>query len=202
MSEQTVRDGQNMVVIWGPGGAGKSSLKKALIRKRPGLGGVVNTTTRPPRKGEVDTKDYYFRSLVEFQKRREEGCFLEYDFYDGNLYGLELLSIEMVIQSGLVPILDATLPGVKKVREVFPAALVFGVTTRDVLQLVKRLQTRGMSEKNIIERITRAKLELVEADRCCDIRISAGDNTVEQVADIMLLVIDAYLAGKIKPLPL
>ena len=202
MSEQAVRTDQNMVVIWGPGGAGKSSLKKVLIKKRPGLGGVINTTTRLPRKGEVNAKDYNFRTLVEFQDRRVDGCFLEYDFYDGNLYGLELSSIEAVIQSGRVPILDVTLPGVKRVREEFPAALVFGVTTRDISQLVNRLQTRGMSEKNIIERITRAKVELVEADRYCDIRISAGNNTVEQVADMMLVMIDAYLAGKIKPLPL
>jgi guanylate kinase len=88
-------------VITGPSGVGKGTLIKGLLERVPGLELSVSATTRPPREGEVDGRDYHFLTPEEFHERVERGDFVEHAVYAGNRYGTLRSELERPVR-GLV----------------------------------------------------------------------------------------------------
>ena len=106
-----------LVVVSGPSGAGKSTLIGASLEAVPELAYSVSATTRGPRKGEVDGCDYIFLSREEFERWIDEGRFLEWAEYSGNLYGTPEQKVEEYLENGRSVILEIELQGARKVRE-------------------------------------------------------------------------------------
>jgi guanylate kinase len=107
-------------VVSGPSGAGKSTLIRAALEAVAELAYSVSATTRRPREGEVDGRDYVFLSREEFEKWVEEGRFLEWAEYSGNLYGTPADRVEECLRSGLSVILEIELRGARQIREKRP----------------------------------------------------------------------------------
>src|SRR6266542_3281561 len=99
-------DVANVFVITGPSGVGKGTLIEHLLRRVPGLELSVSATTRPPREGEVDGRDYHFLAREEFDRRAAANEFLEHATYSGNRYGTLRPGVERRLASGTSVVLE------------------------------------------------------------------------------------------------
>ncbi|MGH3145585.1 MAG: guanylate kinase, partial [Rubrobacter sp.] len=113
-----------LIVVSGPSGAGKSTLIKASLEAVPELAYSVSATTRDPRPGEVEGRDYLFLSREEFERWIEEGRFLEWAEYSGNLYATSEQKVEELMESGRSVILEIELRGARQVRRKRPDAVM------------------------------------------------------------------------------
>ncbi len=150
-----------LVVLSGPSGVGKGTVRKALFNM-PEQNFVysVSMTTRAKRPGEIDGVDYYFVSREEFEKRIREGKFLEYAEFVGNYYGTPLDKVEEQLQDGKEVILEIEVEGALQVRnKVKDAVLIFLVPPKKEA-LYTRLRSRGTESEEVIkERIQKANRE-------------------------------------------
>ena len=110
-------------VITGPSGVGKGTLIERLLERIPELELSVSATTREPRPGEVDGRDYHFLTPEEFDRRVEAGDFLEHATYSGNRYGTLREEVERRLAEGRSVVLEIEVQGARQVREAMPEAV-------------------------------------------------------------------------------
>jgi guanylate kinase len=147
-----------VLVVTGPSGVGKGTLINRLLERVPGLNLSVSATTRPPRPGEADGRDYHFLSEEEFEKRLLRNEFLEHAMYAGNHYGTPRSEIERA-SDGLV--LEIEVEGARQVRERLPEALQVFIAPPSPEALRERLIGRGTdSQEQMERRLARAEEEL------------------------------------------
>ena len=132
-----------LIVVSGPSGAGKSTLIRDALENVPGLAYSVSATTRAPREGEVDGREYLFVSREEFERWISEGRFLEWAEYSGNLYGTPEHPVEESMDRGLSVILEIELQGARKVREKRPDAVMVFVKAPSLEETRRRLEDRA-----------------------------------------------------------
>ncbi len=113
-----------LIVVSGPSGAGKSSLIREALEAVPELAYSVSATTRPARPGEVEGEHYVFLSREEFERWVEEGRFLEWAQYSGNLYGTHEQKVEELLDAGRSVLLEIELQGARQVRRKRPDAVM------------------------------------------------------------------------------
>ena len=155
-----------LIVMSGFSGAGKGTLMKRLMADYDDFAFSVSMTTRAPRQGEVDGKDYFFVTKEEFEKAIEEDGFVEYAQYVGNYYGTPKAYVFEQLKKGKNVILDIEVQGAMQIKEKFPDALMLFVIPPSIEVLLKRLRARGTeSEEVIMRRITQAKTECTYMDR-------------------------------------
>lgn len=150
-----------LVVLSGPSGVGKGTVRKALFAK-PGQNLVysVSMTTRPMRPGEVDGVDYYFVSKEEFFRRKEEGKFLETAEFCGNYYGTPLDKVNEQLDSGKEVVLEIEVEGALQVREKMQDSVLIFLVPPGRQVLYDRLRSRGTESEEVIEkRIKKANRE-------------------------------------------
>jgi guanylate kinase len=148
-------------VITGPSGVGKGTLIEKLLERVPELELSVSATTRPPRPGEVDSRDYHFLSPEEFERRVEAGDFLEHAAYSGNRYGTLRKAVEDRLRQGRSVALEIEVQGARQVRAAMPEAVLIFIAPPDPEALRRRLERRGTDSAEAIERRLRtAELEL------------------------------------------
>ena len=152
-----------LVVVSGPSGAGKSTLIRASLEAVPELAYSVSATTRKPREGEVDGRDYIFLSREEFEKWIDEGRFLEWAEYSGNLYGTPEQKVEEYLESGRSVILEIELQGAREVREKRPDAVMVFVRAPSLEETRKRLEGRATEDDKALETRMMTALKEVEA---------------------------------------
>ena len=140
-----------MIVVSGPSGAGKSTLIRAALEDIPELAYSVSATTRGPREGEVDGRDYLFLSREEFEDWIDKGRFLEWAEYSGNLYGTPEQKVEDYLTEGLSPILEVELQGARIVREKRPDAIMVFVRAPSLEETRKRLLGRATEDSEALE---------------------------------------------------
>lgn len=157
-----------VVVLVAPSGSGKSSIAKHLLASIDKLVFSVSATTRPPRKDEVDGKEYYFISKDEFNKRIEQGDFLEWEeFYGGKRYGTLKSAVEEKLNSGYFCLLDIEIEGAMNVKQMYgDDCLAIFVKPPSLEVLEQRLRDRQTeTEQTLRERLDRAEREITYQDK-------------------------------------
>ena len=148
-------------VITGPSGVGKGTLIRELCATVDGLELSVSATTREPRAGEVDGRDYHFLTLEEFERRSEAGEFLEFATYSGHRYGTLRSEVERRLAEGVSVVLEIEVQGARQVRAAMPEAVLVFIAPPSPETLRERLEGRGTdSEEAIAERLSTAEIEL------------------------------------------
>ncbi|MEM6752356.1 MAG: guanylate kinase [Cyanobacteria bacterium P01_C01_bin.38] len=154
-----------LIVLTGPSGVGKGTLMRFLLSRHPELNYSISATTRSPRDGEVDGKDYYFISRSKFQRLIEQGEFLEWAEFAGNLYGTPRQPVIDLMESGKSVLLEIELEGARQIRAAFPELLSIFILPPTFNELEKRIRGRKKdSEDAISRRLKRAKEEIDSAD--------------------------------------
>ncbi len=150
-----------LFVISAPSGAGKTSLVKALLEHDAGLSLSISYTSRPPRSGEVEGRDYHFVSKETFTQMQAQGEFLESAEVYGNSYGTSQQWINKTIETGQDILLEIDCQGAAQIRKSFPEAIgVFILPPSDKV-LAERLITRGQDGADVIQRRLEAAREEV-----------------------------------------
>jgi guanylate kinase len=151
----------SMLMIVAPSGAGKSSLVNALLLEDPALKLSLSTTTRAPRLGEVDGKDYRFVTKEGFLAERDQGRFLEYAEVHGNFYGTSRAWIEAQMKTGRDVILEIDWQGAQQIRQIIPEVQWIFIFPPSFEALEERLRKRGQDDEATIQkRLAAAHLEL------------------------------------------
>ncbi|MBO4678721.1 MAG: guanylate kinase [Lachnospiraceae bacterium] len=155
-----------LIVMSGFSGAGKGTLMKRLMSDYDDFAFSVSMTTRAPREGEVNGREYFFVTREEFEKTIAEDGLVEYAQYVGNYYGTPKAYVNEQLKKGKNVILDIEVQGAMQIKEKFPDALMVFVIPPSIEVLLKRLRARGTeSEEVISRRITQAKTECTYMDR-------------------------------------
>jgi len=148
-----------LIVISGFSGAGKGTVVKGLVEKY-GYSLSISATTRAPRPGEVDGKDYYFKTQDEFRTMIDYNGFIEWAQYVDNYYGTPRKFVEQEIASGRDVILEIEVQGAAIVKNQYPDSRLIFITTKDVETLKERLTGRGSeTEEQVAKRLKRAAEE-------------------------------------------
>ena len=151
-----------LIVISGFSGAGKGTLMKKLMENYDQYALSISMTTRSPREGEVDGREYFFATKEQFEDKIRENGFIEYAQYCSNYYGTPKDYVINQLEAGKDVILEIEIQGAMKVKEQFPDAVLLFVMPPSVDILYQRLVGRGTETKEVImERLKRAKEEAV-----------------------------------------
>jgi guanylate kinase len=152
-------------VITGPSGVGKGTLIERLLDAVPELELSVSATTREPRAGEVNGRDYHFFTPEEFERRVEAADFLEHASYSGNRYGTLREEVERRLAEGRSVVLEIEVQGARQVRAAMPEAVLIFIAPPDPAALRERLEGRGTdSPEAIARRLRTAEIELEAQD--------------------------------------
>lgn len=152
-----------LCIVSAPSGAGKTSLCKALIDILPNLRHSVSHTTRSPRPGEIDGRDYHFVSQRVFDAMVAEGAFVEWARVHGNCYGTAVASLEQARDAGCDLLLEIDCQGAAQLKKHLPEAIFIFVLPPSFEELERRLKGRQTDRAEVIEeRLRNARIEMQE----------------------------------------
>ncbi|KAJ8012210.1 hypothetical protein DPEC_G00066320 [Dallia pectoralis] len=154
--------GPRPVVLSGPSGAGKSTLLKMLLEEYKGIFGFsVSHTTRNPRPGEENSKDYHFVTREFMQASVDRGEFIESAVFSGNMYGTSKASVQAVKDKNLICVLDIDIQGVRSVKTTDLNPIYVSIQPPSMTVLENRLRDRKTeSEESLQKRLETAQLDL------------------------------------------
>lgn len=177
-----------LIVMSGPSGVGKSSIRKALFEKVNNFVFSVSATTRVPRNGEKHGVDYYFISEEDFKAKLENNEFLEWNYFVGNYYGTLFEEVERLRRTGKNVMVEIDVNGALMARSVLTDAIYIFIAPPTKADLISRLKQRGTeTDERISERIEKAKNEFKCADKYDYIVINSEiSKTVETLQAIVL----------------
>jgi guanylate kinase len=152
-------------VITGPSGVGKGTLISKLLERVPGLELSISATTREPREGEVDGRDYHFLTSEEFDRLIEAEDFLEFATYSGNRYGTLRSEVRRRLDQGHSVVLEIEVQGARQVRAAMRESVQVFIAPPDPASLRRRLESRGTDSLEAIDsRLEVAEQELAAQD--------------------------------------
>ncbi|XP_055020666.1 guanylate kinase 1b [Boleophthalmus pectinirostris] len=179
------------VVLSGPSGAGKSTLMKRLMKEHEGLFGFsVSHTTRNPRPGEEDGKDYHFTTKEAMKQGIDNGDFIENAEFSGNMYGTSKAAVEDVLAKNVICILDVDIQGVRRIKETDLNPIYISVQPPSMEILEKRLRDRQTETEDSLQKrleAARIDMELSKEDGLFDVVIINDDldRAYEELKDIL-----------------
>lgn len=179
-----------VVVLSGPSGVGKGTIVDYLLPICPGLRESISYTTRPPRRGEQDGKDYYFVTTEEFERRRHAGDFLEWaTVHKDQCYGTSRSQVEAALQRGEDIILEIDCQGAQQVRREWPEAVLVFVAPPSWAELLRRLRGRHTeSEAEVQKRVASAFREIASL---CEYDYLIVNNDSRESAQVLAGIIQA-----------
>ena len=183
-----MQDKGKLIVISGPSGAGKSTVVFKAIEGREDVCFSTSVTTRSPRPGEVDGREYFFIDEERFRSMVEKDELLEHASYVAHSYGTPRAFVEQKLNAGMNVVLDIEVQGARQVYEKMPEAVMIFVVPPSLDELRRRLEGRGTeSEETIRSRLERARQEYREADFYRYIIVNDDiDTAANEFAAIML----------------
>lgn len=150
-----------LFVVSGPAGSGKGTVVKSLVDRHPDILLSVSATTRSPRPGEVDGKQYYFITKEEFEARLAADAILEHTTYCDNYYGTPKSAVEAALAKGNDMILEIEVDGAMQIKRKVPGTVAIMLLPPDAKTLEARLRGRGTeTEEIVLRRLARAREEL------------------------------------------
>ena len=177
-----------LIVLSGPSGVGKGTVRKALF-SQPGndFQYSVSMTTRQPRPGEVNGKDYFFVSKEEFEQHIREGQMLEYAKYVDNYYGTPLKYINDTLDEGKDVFLEIEVNGAMQVRSKCPDGVFIFLTPPDLMELRQRLIHRGTDRMEVINKRIHKAFGEIQMMQNYDYAVvnDQVDNAVTKIKDII-----------------
>ncbi len=184
----------SLFVISAPSGAGKTSLVRALLNINPEINLSVSYTTRAPRAGEIDGKDYHFISRAQFLEMAARSEFLESAEVYGNLYGTSQTWISQETAKGHDVLLEIDWQGAQQVRGLFPECITIFILPPSLEALEQRLNGRGKDNAEVIAKRMAAAHEDVSHVAEFDYVI-INDNLNEALRELNAVVLAARLRG-------
>ena len=153
------------IILSSPSGGGKTTIAQQLLVARQDVGYSVSATTRPPREGELEGRDYHFRSPKDFTRGQAAGEFAESAEVHGHLYGTLRAEVERVLRSGKHVIMDIDVQGTRQFAVAFPDSVLIFILPPSAEALIARLEARRTEDpKSLIRRFRSAKDELKAID--------------------------------------
>ena len=137
-----------LLVISGFSGAGKGTVMKRLLELHDEYSLSISATTRKPREGEADGREYFFKTVEEFEKMIAEDALIEHAQYVGNYYGTPKAYVEEQLDKGNNVILEIEIQGAMNIKRMFPDAVLMFITPPSAAELEKRLPINARNSKN------------------------------------------------------
>lgn len=154
-----------ILIVSGAAGVGKGTVISELRKHNKNIHYSISCTTRAPRSGEVDGKDYYFISKERFEEMIEEGAFAEYAFVHTDYYGTPKTKVDEAVRDGKVVVLEIDVQGKEQLDKVYPDAITVFIAPPSFEILEQRLRNRGTeSEEKIQIRLENAKKEMAKIE--------------------------------------
>ncbi len=182
-----MKNTKKLIIITGPSGVGKGTVVKAILKKGINIWLSISATTRKPRNGEEDGKDYYFLTTKKFKEMINNEMFLEWAEFAGNYYGTPINKINEKIKYGSKVILEIEVEGACQVREKFPETIAIFLLPPNKQELEKRIRNRGTdNEESILQRLERADFEMSSSK---DFDYVLKNYEIDKTADEILKII-------------
>ncbi len=182
-----------LIVVSGPSGAGKSTLIRAALEEVPELAYSVSATTRDPRPGEIDGRDYVFLTREEFERWIAEDRFLEWAEYSGNLYGTPEQKVEEFLDAGRSVILEIELQGARQVRKKRPDAAMVFVRAPSLDETRRRLTGRATETEEAMKTRLATAVEEVAARSEFDYEVVNDDR--DRARANMIEIMESIVTG-------
>lgn len=181
------RNKGTLIVISAPSGAGKGTVISKLLEKENNLWLSVSATSRAPRDNDKEGVTYYFYTKEEFEKKINEGYFLEYAEYAGNYYGTPKKFIQEKLDKGIDVILEIEIQGAMQIKKLIPEALFIFIMPPTLEELKRRLVGRNTdSKEKIIERFKISYKEINEVSKYNYVVVNDEvENAVNKISSIM-----------------
>ncbi|MDR2093877.1 MAG: guanylate kinase [Azoarcus sp.] len=172
-----------LLTVTAPSGAGKTTLVHGLLRRDSGLSLSVSYTTRAPREGEANGREYHFIDIDSFHKIRKAGGFVEWAEVHGNYYGTSRAWLAEQLEQGRDTVLEIDWQGARQVREAFPDVVSVFVLPPSLAELENRLRGRGTDSEEVIAR-----------------RLQAAHGEMRHMREFAYIVINEHLPTAIEDL--
>jgi len=183
-----------LFVISAPSGAGKSTLCKMLLERFPDIRFSVSHTTRKPRSGETDGKDYYFITKDEFVKGTESGRWAEWAEVHGNFYGTSAEFLDKSLNAGNDILLDIDVQGTLQILRQYPDSITIFILPPSIEILRDRLKSRSTDTPEVIAgRLSNAEKEMAQKDRYRHIVVN---DRLSETAGELISIIERYRRDK------
>jgi guanylate kinase len=183
-----------LFVISAPSGAGKSTLCKILLERFPDIRFSVSHTTRKPRSGETDGKDYYFITKDEFVKGTETGRWAEWAEVHGNFYGTSAEFLDKSLNAGNDILLDIDVQGTLQILRQYPDSITIFILPPSIEILRDRLKSRSTDTPEVIAwRLSNAEKEMAQKDRYRHIIVN---DRLSETAGEIISIIERYRRDK------
>lgn len=180
-------NGHFPLILSAPSGGGKTTIANELLRRRDDIGYSISCTTRPPRQGEKEGKDYFFVSPEAFEESRLRGDFAESAEVHGNMYGTLRREVDRILSSGRHVVMDIDVQGARQFAEAYPEAVLVFLLPPDADVLVSRLRNRGTESSGALARRLRSAVEELRAVDLYSYLVVNGDleDAVKAVSSIV-----------------
>jgi len=176
-----------LFVLSAPSGTGKTTVADRLLKSCPKVKRIITATTRPRREGEVHGVDYIFIDREEFERKIEEGYFLECANVYGNYYGTPKDQVLKNEEEGIDSLLVIDVQGARKIKEVYPESVLIFLMPPSIEELRRRLLGRGYGRENLEQRLQKAEEEIACARHFDYIVVNEFiDKTVEALHTIIV----------------